>query len=147
MNDPGITAEVRRLVMLRAGGVCEYCLISSSAFRVAFHVDHVIARKHEDPALDHNLCLSCPECNRAKGSDISTIVDGMMVRLFNPRIDAWRDHFALDGAVIRARSKIGRGTIRLLGINDPFRVDYRHAAFLAGIYPDAHGKRIMSHSP
>ncbi len=52
-----------------------------------FQVDHVISEKHGGPTEEHNLAFCCPFCNRAKGSDIASLVESELVRLFNPRID------------------------------------------------------------
>ncbi len=130
-----ISEQLRRLVRERADYRCEYCLLHEEDAAYGFHVDHVIAEKHQGPTEDHNLSYSCPACNRAKGSDISTLVNSKLVRLFNPRIDLWADHFVLDGAVIKARSLIGSGTLRLLGFNDEPRVELRRLLILAGRYP------------
>jgi 5-methylcytosine-specific restriction endonuclease McrA len=135
MSGAWVSDVIRRLVRERARGLCEYCLLHEDGLPFTFHVDHVIAEKHGGLSLDHNLSYCCPDCNRAKGSDISTVVSGKLVRLFNPRIDEWKDHFALDGALIRARTRIGAGTIRLLGMNDGSRVQLRDVLLQAGSYP------------
>jgi len=127
----GMRTEVRR----RSEGLCEYCLLRELDLGRTFHLDHVIAEKHEGPTDDHNLSNCCPDCNRRKGSDIATIVKGAMVRLFNPRIDVWSDHFLLDGAFIRPQTDVGEGTIRLLGLNDRFRIAIRHALMAEGRFP------------
>ncbi|MBL9133418.1 MAG: HNH endonuclease [Verrucomicrobiaceae bacterium] len=130
-----IPAELRLRVRERATGRCEYCLLHERHSDFSFHVDHVIAEKHGGPTEEHNLCLACPECNRAKGSDISTMINGRYARLFNPRIEDWADHFVLNGAVIMARSRIAAGTIRLLDLNNATRVATRASLLLEGRYP------------
>jgi hypothetical protein len=45
-------------------------------------------------------------CNRYKGTNISSLLSGVITRLFNPRLERWSDHFALKGAVIDSH---GRG--------------------------------------
>ena len=105
-------------------------------------MDHVIAEKHVRPTAEHNLCYACPPCNRAKGSDLTTVINGKLVRLFNPRIDVWNEHFALDGPRIKARSRIGNGTISLLGINDSDRLEMRRILVLAGTYPSAAARQL-----
>ncbi|WP_133793039.1 HNH endonuclease [Prosthecobacter fusiformis] len=135
MSGSWISEELRRLVTSRASGLCEYCLLHETDSAYGFHVDHVIAEKHDGPTDDHNLCLCCPPCNRAKGSDISTLVNGKMVRLFNPRIDIWAEHFALDGIVIRAKSLSAAGTLKLLRINDGPRLQLRQLLVDSGRFP------------
>lgn len=109
----------------------------------AFHVDHVISEKHGGPTGEHNLAFCCPFCNRAKGSDIAGRAGEMLVRLFNPRIDVWTDHFALEGERIAARSNVGVATVHLLGLNDPHRLALRKELMTAGLFPSAGARRIM----
>jgi hypothetical protein len=135
MGGSWISEELRQLVSRRAAGLCEYCLLHEDDSAYGFHVDHVIAEKHGGPTKDHNLCLCCPACNRAKGSDIATLVNGKMVRLFNPRIDLWGEHFVLDGAIIRAKTLMAAGTLNLLRINDGPRMQLRQLLTEAGRFP------------
>ncbi len=146
MSESWISAKLRRLVQERASNLCEYCLISFDDFGTGFHIDHVIGEKHAGPTLDHNLCFACMECNLAKGSDLATLVQGELVRLFNPRIDSWIEHFALDGPVIRSRTKIGEGTLRLLGMNEPARIGLRKMLIKAGRYPSERALKIVDQS-
>ena len=64
--------------------------------------DHVISRKHGGITDLSNLALSCARCNRAEGTDVGSVsqTSGQFVRLFNPRIDRWEEHFRLEGAQI-----------------------------------------------
>lgn len=135
MSGTRIPPELRLRVRARAGERCEYCLMHERDSDFSFHVDHVISEKHAGPTEEHNLCLACPECNRAKGSDIATTVNGRVSRLFNPRIEEWSDHFVHDGAVILAKSRIAAGTIRLLNLNNPTRVATRASLMQEGRYP------------
>lgn len=137
MGETRIPAVLREMVRQRAAFLCEYCLAHEEDSASGFHVDHVIAEKHHGPTEDHNLSLCCPACNRAKGSDISTRINDKLVRLYNPRIDLWAEHFTLDGAHIKARSLMGAGTIRLLRMNDPARVQLRALLMAAGRFPSA----------
>ena len=68
-----ISAQLRREIIDRAGNCCEYCRISQEDQLFAFEIDHIIAEKHGGPTVTGNLCLSCPECNAFKGSDIASI--------------------------------------------------------------------------
>jgi hypothetical protein len=120
----GIGQPLRREIAARAGGRCEYCLMPEWALLAGCEVDHVISRKHGGQTDAANLALSCARCNRAKGTDIGSIVPetGQFSRLFNPRTDKWAEHFALDGARLAGKSAIGRVTITLLRLNDDERV-------------------------
>jgi 5-methylcytosine-specific restriction endonuclease McrA len=69
-----VPAALRRLVTERANAQCEYCRFSQTASLFAFEMEHIIAEKHDGITEAENLALSCPCCNRFKGSDIGSIV-------------------------------------------------------------------------
>ena len=74
-----------------------------------------------------NLCLACPHCNLHKGPNLTTLDPSTrkIVRLFNPREDAWDDHFRLKGARIEGLTEIGVATVRLLKMNDGDQIEIR----------------------
>src|SRR5947209_7826020 len=119
-----VSAALRGEITLRAGFRCEYCLMPQSELLAGCEVDHIISRKHSGRTEAVNLALSCERCNRAKGSEVGSLVgqERKLVRLFNPRTDSWRDHFALDNALIKPRTEIGEATGQLLRLNAPDRV-------------------------
>jgi hypothetical protein len=90
----------------------------------AFCKSLVISENHDGQTEASNLAYACAFCNRAKGSDVGSIVQrtGAFVRFFNPRIDCWAEHFVLDCARIVALSDIGEVTIRILDINNEERL-------------------------
>ena len=120
------SATVRRLVRQRALDSCEYCGLAQSSFPlVTFHVEHVVAKQHHGSDELDNFCLSCHWCNLFKGPNLSTIVDGELTHLFNPRADTWSEHFSLEDGRINGITTIGTATVRLLNMNDPDRVELR----------------------
>lgn len=117
----------RSLVRQRAGERCEYCHLPQSAQWVTFHIDHIVASQHQlNDRLD-NLCLSCPQCNLYKGTNLSSIdrLSGEIVPLFHPREDAWDEHFSFRDHVVIGLTPTGRATVRLLSMNTSHRVDLR----------------------
>jgi hypothetical protein len=58
-----------------------------------------------------------------------------IVRLFHPRGDLWRDHFAITGARIMGLTDIGRATAALLRFNDSDRLLEREELIRVGRYP------------
>src|SRR5690242_12415024 len=114
-----ISAALRREVRERAGGCCEYCLLAESEAFFPHEPDHLIARKHGGQTTSANLALACFDCNRFNGSDMASIdpLTGELVALFNPRRQAWSDHFELRGGVIIPLTAFGRVTERLLQLN------------------------------
>ena len=82
-----VSAALRRLVYERAGGRCEYCLYHDRYAAQPHEIDHIYAEKHGGESVEENLCLSCFDCNRYKGSDVASVDDNTIVRLFHPRND------------------------------------------------------------
>jgi HNH endonuclease len=121
-----IAASVRRLVRQRSGERCEYCDLPQSSFPlVSFHVEHVVAKQHGGSDDLDNLCLSCHWCNLFKGPNLSSLVEGKLTRLFNPRTDGWSEHFSAADGRILGLTEIGLATVNLLNMNDPDRVELR----------------------
>ncbi|MBV8128389.1 MAG: HNH endonuclease [Planctomycetaceae bacterium] len=130
-------AALSRLVWQRAKGRCEYCQMPQAADDDPFEIDHIIARKHSGPTVASNLCLSCLYCNSFKGSDMSSRdpKTRKLTPLFNPRRNKWAKHFRWQGAVLIGRTPVGRVTVALLRINDPFRVELREGLIAEGVFP------------
>ena len=134
-----VGAAVRRLVAVRADFLCEYCLVHEDDTVFGSEVDHIISEKHGGATDAENLAYACAFCNRAKGSDIGSIVPGTgrFVRFFNPRTDRWAEHFTLDGVTIAPLSDIGEVTSRILAFNDSDRLLERQTLQAVGRYPSA----------
>jgi hypothetical protein len=111
-----VPTALRVLVQSRAESRCEYCLIHEDDAHFSHQPDHIIARKHRGPTEEANLAWACYLCNLLKGSDIASvdIESGQIVRLFNPRLDNWAEHFRLVGGRIVPLTAIGRVTEYLL---------------------------------
>ena len=147
MSTGYIGADLRRRVVMRAERLCEYCLIHEDDTFYGCQIDHIISEKHGGQTHEDNLAYACPFCNRNKGSDIASLDPwtGDLVRLFNPRLDRWAEHFTLaeDGVTISPRTSIGETTARLLGVNDEARLVERRALRRLGRYPTAAALRRL----
>ncbi len=133
-----VSAELRQLVVERADERCEYCLLHQRDAALFDHeIDHVIAEKHRGQTADDNLTLACFECNRYKGSDISSIdpQTNELTPLFNPRQQIWANHFILEGSLIVPLTAVGRVTVVLLRLNVEPRVRRREGLIALGKYP------------
>lgn len=132
-----ISADLRRLVRQRAALRCEYCLLAEEDAYFPHEPDHVIAVKHGGPTALANLALACLDCNRFKGSDIASLdpETSALTPLFNPRSDAWAEHFSAVGGLLVAKTAIARTTLALLRINAPSRVEIRSALGALGRWP------------
>src|SRR5690348_2521949 len=127
MNPGRISAALRRQVRERASERCEYCLLAEVQAFFPHEPDHIVSRKHGGETVSANLALACFDCNRFKGTDISSVdpLTGDLVHLFNPRIQAWSDHFVLRGGMIVPLTAVGRVTEKLLQFNLGSRVEVR----------------------
>lgn len=132
-----ISDRLRNLVYQRARGRCQYCLIHDEDAYKPHEVDHIVAEKHGGQTVVENLCLSCFDCNRHKGSDLASIdpESDEPVLLFHPERDQWEEHFSLNGGLIQPISPQGRATARLLQMNTPRRLAERNALIELGRYP------------
>lgn len=138
MSKAYISTALRREVIDRARGCCEYCRTAAANRGIEFAIDHVIAEKHGGPTHSANLCLSCFWCNSFKGSDLSSVDwdnHGTIIPLFNPRLQRWGDHFRLDGLRIVPLTAVGRVTVFLLQLNAPQRIKERRLLIELGVYP------------
>jgi 5-methylcytosine-specific restriction endonuclease McrA len=137
MTSNPISASLRQLVIERAKGRCEYCLIHQDVSIYSHEVDHIIALKHSGQTIAENLALSCLPCNRHKGSDFATIDPntGEIVPLFNPRRQVWDEHFTLNNGRIEGITLIGQATARLLMFNTPTRILERQLLIAQKRYP------------
>lgn len=113
--DKGLEEEVWR----RARNRCEYCHFPEELALTPFQIDHIIAEKHGGTTELSNLALACFYCNNYKGPNIAGLdrMTSEIVRLFNPRIDIWSDHFRWNGAVLTGKTAIARVTLQVLNIN------------------------------
>ena len=132
-----ISAALRREVRERAEERCEYCLLAESQAIFPHEPDHLIALKHGGETTSANLALACFDCNRFKGSDIASVdpLTGELVALFNPRRQAWAEHFELRSGVIVPLTPVGRVTENLLRLNLGSRVEVRERLAALKEYP------------
>jgi hypothetical protein len=128
-------AELKVTVRLRAGFRCEYCHFPEAVAELPLQFDHIIAEQHGGKAALPNLALACARCNRYKGPNLSGIDpdSGQMIRLFNPRIDTWDEHFVWDRERLESKTAIGRTTLAVLQINHPDAESQRAALLREGI--------------
>jgi hypothetical protein len=128
--------ETRASVWQRADMRCEYCRIHSQDWEAfLFHIEDIYAIKHGGSDDLQNLCLSCPQCNWAKGPNLSGQLDGKIVPLFHPRRQTWARHFQWDGPVLVGKRLCGKVTIQVLDINEPRRVRMRQVLIDEGRFP------------
>jgi hypothetical protein len=131
------SSEIERLVEERAGRRCEYCRMHESLQGATFHVEHIVPKSRGGNSSLDNLAWACPGCNLRKSDrvEVPDPLDGKLVPLFNPRKDAWSDHFRWEKQRVAALTAIGRATIAALKLNHPRRIRIRQAEETFGLFP------------
>ena len=117
-----MSPRLRSQIQKRAGFRYEYCHLPESVAELRFQADHVVAEKHGGETALENLCWAFFRCNSHKGPNLAGMDERTveMARLFNPRTDAWSDHFRWSGPKLVGKTAMGRATIHVLCVN---RVD------------------------
>ncbi|WP_330205295.1 HNH endonuclease signature motif containing protein [Cyanobacterium sp. Dongsha4] len=134
-----IPDSVRQEVRKRANNHCEYCLSSQEYVMGILQIDHTIPVAKGGKNDTTNLCLACELCNQYKWVQIESqdLETGNIVRLFNPRLQKWSEHFTWseNGTEIRALNPCGRATVNALKLNNTLAVMVRKNWVKAGWHP------------
>ena len=89
--------------------------------RDALTYDHIQPRSTGGATSFENVCRACRPCNEFKSIATHALdpLTGERTPLFNPRTEAWADHFtwSADGARVEGVSAVGRATIVALRMN------------------------------
>jgi HNH endonuclease len=129
--------RLRRRVVLRAGGRCEYCELAQEGQEATFHIDHIVPVAAGGPTVLENLALACVSCSLRKadhrsGRDPET---GRSIPLFHPRRQRWDDHFRWQGVRVVGLTPTGRATIATLQLNRPPILAIRAEEMVRGRHP------------
>jgi hypothetical protein len=136
--------QLRRLVIERAGGCCEYCRSQARFSPQAFSVEHITPSRRGGPTRESNLALSCQGCNNHKA--IKTVVQDPLTLLwapiFNPREENWNEHFTWsdDYATMQGITPTGRATVVTLRLNREGLVNLRRVLYAMGEHPPVDSK-------
>jgi HNH endonuclease len=130
---------LRELVEARAEGRCEYCRAPQHACRYRFHLEHIHPLVQGGSDAPGNRALACASCNLAKAGKMSGVdpMTGVEVALFNPRTQAWEEHFGWvdDQQTLEGRTPSGRATIATLDVISELRRGARLLWFIMGLLP------------
>lgn len=139
MSRSHIGRALREQIASEARHRCGYCLTSARITGTPMEIDHIVPESLGGPTTPENLWLACSMCNDHKGSRIAAPDPwtGEVVRLFNPRAQVWREHFAWSagGDIILGRTKVGRATVAAMRLNRAELVEARRAWVIAGWHP------------
>jgi hypothetical protein len=117
-----VSSELRHQVRERANYRCEYCHSPEEVSAARFEIDHIQPRSKGGLDTLDNLALACQRCN-AYRYNFTEGVDPesqLFEELFNPRLDAWHEHFIWEvgGLKIKGITAKGRATCARLDLND-----------------------------
>jgi hypothetical protein len=139
MSRSYVPKALRSLVTRQARHRCGYCLTQESIVGTPMEIEHIIPESLGGLTIEDNLWLACSLCNDHKGDRIAALdpLTGEIVRLFDPRHQAWAEHFAWveAGARMVGLTMIGRATIVTLNLNRPSLVVARQAWLGVGWHP------------
>lgn len=132
-----IPNSLRRLVIQRAVDRCEYCRLSQAGQAATFHIDHIIPTVAGGETAEDNLALACVSCSLRKAAR-QTVQDpetGETVSIFNPRQQAWKDHFRWNSVRVEGLTATGRATVNALKMNREIMLAIRAEEELLGRHP------------
>ncbi len=135
-------AALRRFVIARALGCCEYCLSQMRYSSHSFALEHIIPRKRGGKTVESNLALSCQGCNDHKHIKIKARdpLTGKLAPLFHPRRQLWSEHFtwSADYQEIIGLTPTGRATVVALKLNREEVVNLRRVLIAFDEHPPVH---------
>ncbi len=139
MPNRRLSSALQRLVKLRAGNLCEYCLANSKYSFHPFRIDHIIPASKGGSDDPDNLANTCDSCNGSKHNKTDALdpATGISVPLFHPRKDLWSNHFTWNDefTIIVGITPTGRATVTCLKMNREEAVNLRAALREYGVHP------------
>ena len=139
MSRDYVPKNLRERVAIQAGHRCGYCRTSAFLVGTMFEIDHIIPESFGGQTEEENLWLSCPTCNGHKSNRIAAVdpATGELVRLFDPRRQAWSEHFTWNesGDEIIGSTPVGRATVSALQLNRTVLVYARSLWVRWGCHP------------
>lgn len=139
MSREYISVDLRRLVIDRAKGFCEYCRSSGDFALESMEIEHIVPVGQGGLTTAENLALACHGCNNYK--QVRTMgfdpVTEELVSLYHPRQMLWDAHFVWseDTTLVIGLTAIGRATVILLRLNRAGVVNLRQVLAVVGKHP------------
>ena len=116
-----IPEKLRKQIIKRARGYCEYCRCPDTVTNSPFSVDHIIPKSKGGKTVPSNLAYACQGCNGKKHNKLKAFdpFTRKRVALFHPRKQKWADHFSWSDnfKLMLGLTPTGRATIEALGLN------------------------------
>ncbi len=134
-----VPVAIQRVVVERAKGYCEYCLLPVAFSPASFNFEYIIPVVKQGETTLSNLAFSCGGCSAHKKDKVEALdpLTRQLSPLFNPRTAIWSDNFQWndDDSQIVGTSPAGRATAQLLKVNRIGNINLRRLLKLAGIHP------------
>jgi len=134
-----IPSALKRAIIERAQGYCEYCRSPVEWSPEIFEVEHIQPLGSGGRTEFTNLAYACPACNRYKRNRqfAPDPITDQEVELFNPRINTWQEHFRWSEHLLMVEdiTPIGRATIAALKMNRKGAQHFRQALIAVGQHP------------
>lgn len=139
MAKKSLPSQIKKAIINRANGVCEYCRSQARFSTQAFSVEHIIPVSCGGKTILDNLALACQGCNNHKYTKIAGLnpINGETVPLFNPRKQRWYEHFTWndDYTLIIGLTPIGCATVETMRLNREGLVNLRRLLYSIGEHP------------
>jgi hypothetical protein len=139
MSQIHIPKALRERVSAQARRRCGYCLTAEWIVGTPMEIDRLIPEALGGLTVEENLWLACSLCNDHKGDRVAGLdtISAEVVRLFNPRVQVWNEHFLWTpaGDIIVGTTPCGRATVATLNLNRPSLVYARRAWVAVGWHP------------
>jgi hypothetical protein len=139
MSRTYVPKELRQKVAEQGRYRCGYCLTSELIVGYKMDIEHIIPETKGGLTVENNLWVCCKDCNVLKSSKTQAIdsITNEIVPLYNPRTQAWADHFewSKEGDLIISKTVTGRVTVVELKLNRQVLVDARRRWVSAGWHP------------
>ena len=134
-----ISDELKNKIRQESQYRCGYCLTPQEIVSMPLEIEHLhpIAEGGTDEA--ENLWLACRNCNGFKHAKTYAIdpQTNTETSLFNPRQQAWSEHFQFneDKTEIIGKTSCGRATVIALRLNFEQAVKARKTWVSVALYP------------
>lgn len=130
-----LDAEIREASKNR----CGYCLTPQILTSYKLEIEHIHPISKGGTSEIENLCLACRHCNLHKSAKVFgfDVVSARKVKLFNPNLQNWAEHFSWDKekTSMIGKTPCGRATIFALKMNDELQTNARKVWKLTGLFP------------